>query len=95
MKGEGCREAFDRAIGFYRKLKRKRGAGLFSGKNLLDVDEVARVLFSDFAMIYIERVSVPGKRSYLTDISLLKNLIVYFGDLYLHEICDYHEGVRS
>ncbi len=25
MKGEGCRETYDRAIGFYRKLKRKRG----------------------------------------------------------------------
>jgi integrase len=57
-------------------------------KYALPKDE--KVRFSDFARIYIERVSVPGKRSYLTDISLLKNLIVYFGDLYLHEICDYH-----
>lgn len=49
-----------------------------------------KIKFSDFSMVYVERVSIPSKRSYLTDICLLKNLVVYFGDLYLHEICDYH-----
>lgn len=49
-----------------------------------------KIRFSYFAMVYVERVSIPSKSSSRTDIVLLRNLIPYFGDLYLHEISDYH-----
>jgi len=49
-----------------------------------------KIKFSDFSMKYIEEHSIPTKRSYKTDIALLKNLMEYFGDLYMDEITDYH-----
>ncbi len=49
-----------------------------------------KVKFSNFAMFYLEKVSVPTKRSYGTDISLMKNLITFLGDLDLHEISTFH-----
>jgi integrase len=49
-----------------------------------------KIKFIDFSMKYIQEYSIPKKRSFKSDISLLKNLIEYFGDLYLDEITDYH-----
>lgn len=54
------------------------------------LQKVKKIKFSDFAELYINDYSKPVKRSYKTDISLIKNLMKYFGDLYLDDISDHH-----
>ncbi|MGD2085615.1 MAG: site-specific integrase [Candidatus Aminicenantes bacterium] len=49
-----------------------------------------KIKFIDFSEKYIKEHSKPTKKSYKCDISRLRNLIPYFGDLYLHEIESYH-----
>jgi hypothetical protein len=49
-----------------------------------------KIKFVDFAEKYIKEHAKPTKKSYRCDISRLRNLIPYFGDLYLHEIESYH-----
>jgi integrase len=48
-----------------------------------------KMKFADFAEKYIAEYSKISKRSYRSDISLLKNLMAGFGDFYLDEITDY------
>ncbi len=49
-----------------------------------------RIKFADFAKQYLKEYSIPTKRDYKHDISRLKHLIPYFGNLYLDEISNYH-----
>jgi integrase len=49
-----------------------------------------KIKFADFAKKYLQEYSIPSKRSYKNDISRMKNLIPYFGNLFLDEISDYH-----
>jgi hypothetical protein len=49
-----------------------------------------KIKFVDFSEKYIKKHSKPTKKSYKCDMSRLRNLIPYFGDLYLHEIESYH-----
>lgn len=72
------------------KALNKIQSDIIHKKYSLPKDE--RIKFSTFAKKYIKEHSIPTKtkRSYKTDITLLKNLIVFFGDLYLNEITDYH-----
>ncbi|MCK4765716.1 MAG: site-specific integrase [Candidatus Aminicenantes bacterium] len=49
-----------------------------------------RIKFFDFTKKYLKEYSIPTKKSYKNDISRLKNLMPYFGDLYLDEISNYH-----
>jgi integrase len=49
-----------------------------------------RIKFAAFAKKYLKEYSIPTKRSYKNDISRMKNLIPYFGNLYLDEVSDYH-----
>jgi integrase len=57
---------------------------------ILKQKENKKIKFVDFAEKYIKEYSKPFKKSYHNDISRMKNLIPYFGDLYLHEIKSFH-----
>jgi len=48
-----------------------------------------KIKFAAFAEKYIAEYSKISKRSYRSDISMLKNLMAGFGDSYLDEITDY------
>ncbi len=49
-----------------------------------------KVKFAAFAKEYIQKHSIPFKRSWKTDLVLLKNLIPHFGDLWIDEITSFH-----
>jgi integrase len=49
-----------------------------------------KIKFENFSEKYITEHSKPLKKSYKCDLSRLKNLIPYFGDLYIDEIRNYH-----
>lgn len=49
-----------------------------------------KMKFIDHAERYIREYSKPSKKSYLNDIYRLKNLMPFFGDLYLDEIQTFH-----
>lgn len=48
-----------------------------------------KIRFAEFAKEYIQKHSVPFKRSWKTDLVLLKNLIPYFGDMWIDEITSF------
>jgi integrase len=54
------------------------------------IPEDKKITFTDFAEKIVENQTKLTKRGRQTYISLLKNLVVYFGDYYIDEINDYH-----
>lgn len=57
---------------------------------ILKKKENKKIKFVDFSKKYIKEYSKPFKKSYHNDISRIKNLMPYFGDLYIHEIKSFH-----
>ena len=55
-------------------------------RKFLDIQRHERVKFEDMAKTYIEAYSRPNKRSFRRDEISLKNLIMFFGGKYLHEV---------
>jgi len=70
------------------KIYTKTKADILMKKFAIPINE--KIKFVDFSMRYIEEHSKPKKKSYRTDIVLLRNLVEYFGDMLLHEITDHH-----
>jgi integrase len=52
--------------------------------------EGEKILFIDYAKKYLKEYSIPSKKSFKNDISRLKNLMPFFGGLYLDEITSDH-----
>ncbi len=49
-----------------------------------------KIKFSVFVQRYVQEHSIPFKRSWKTDLVLLKNLVPFFGGMLLHEITTAH-----
>jgi hypothetical protein len=52
--------------------------------------QIKRTKFASFTEKYIREYAKPLKKSYKCDLSRLKNLMHYFGDLCIDEISSYH-----
>lgn len=64
---------------------RKRQVQVAENK-FLDIRKEEKVKFRDFAQTFLETHSKPNKRSWITDVCLLKHLTSQFGDKFLFEI---------
>ena len=51
-----------------------------------EIKRTKKVLFRDFARVYLETYSKPNKRSWTRDETSIKNLTALFGKKYLHEV---------
>lgn len=49
-----------------------------------------KIKFIDFAEEYIRRYAKPFKTSWYDDLCRMKSLVAFFGDMYLHQIKNYH-----
>ena len=65
---------------------RKRKVEIVEGK-FFDIRREQRIKFKDFAEEYLENHAKVNKRSWRsTDVGLIRNLVGFFGEKYLHEI---------
>ena len=49
-----------------------------------------KIKFEELAKRYIELHSIPNKKSYKSDLSLMKKLVLYFGDFHIGDITKEH-----
>lgn len=88
INGERVRKCVSSSKAEAQKVLTKIMSDMIHKRYALPKDE--KIKFFDFSKKYIDEYSIPTKRSYRSDIALLKNLIGFFGNLYLDEITDYH-----
>lgn len=86
--GTRIRKPVSKSKGEAEKVLLKIKSDMLMNKYAIPNNE--KIKFSEFALRYIRDYSIPSKRSYKSDIHLMKKLVEYFGDMNLDEISNYH-----